>query len=464
MILSLLTVCFLVTTFSVQAQKTTGTPNLNEILNAQISLPITWNDTANIDYTTIDFGGNSSTIGADPANPSNLVLKVIKSSAAETWAGTTLSTTAGFLLPIPFSVGNTSMKARIFAPSAGMQIRLKAEDSNDPTKSVETPTSTTLANGWQVLTFNFVNQAPGTAPINYNYNYNKLSIFFNFGVDGATAGTKTFFLDDVEFGSGPVSGKAKINLPITWDDSSNVDYSTVDFAGDSSELAADPLNPSNIVLKILRLPSSLIYAGTVLGTDFGLLAPIPLTAVNRFLSARVYSPLAGITVRLKIENSNGGVNVETDKLTTVANQWENLTFDFAQNASGTPAINYNNIHNKIVIFFNFGVTGATAGLQTYYVDDVVFGTFTSQKMAMEKDEISFFPNPASGSVHLKTYVREDESYAIQIVDPLGRLALEQNGKGNKIDKDILLNDLKSGIYQVRIISRDQILQKRLVVQ
>jgi len=89
----------------------------------------------------------------------------------------------------------------VYAPNVGMPIRLKAEDKADPTKSVETEAVTTTANGWQVLTFNFANQAPGTAAINYSFNYNKISLFPNFGVSGATAGEKIFYLGKIAFGT-----------------------------------------------------------------------------------------------------------------------------------------------------------------------------------------------------------------------------------------------------------------------
>jgi hypothetical protein len=58
------------------------------------------------------------------------------------------------------------------------------------------------------------------------------------------------------------------------------------------------------------------------------------------MSLRVYSPAAGLTIKLKIEDHSTGANsVETDAVTTVANQWETLTFNFLNNSSGTPAFN-----------------------------------------------------------------------------------------------------------------------------
>ena len=125
---------------------------------------------------------------------------MVKSATAELWAGTTVSTGANNSIPpTAFTASNTSMTVRVWSPEAGIPVRLKVEDAADqPTRSRPTPT-TTVANGWQTLTFDFTNQAAGTAALNLAYTYNKVSIFFNFGVTGATAGAKTYYFDDVAF-------------------------------------------------------------------------------------------------------------------------------------------------------------------------------------------------------------------------------------------------------------------------
>jgi hypothetical protein len=88
----------------------------------------------------------------------------------------------------------------------------------------------------------------------------------------------------------------------------------------------------------------------------------------------VYSAAAGVQVRLKIENSlDPAVSVETEATTTTSGDWETLTFDFANEAAGTPAFNPAATYDKVIIFFNFGVDGATAGAQTYYFDDIDVG-------------------------------------------------------------------------------------------
>ena len=90
------------------------------------------------------------------------------------------------------------MNVRVWSPTAGTPVRLKVEVSGQPTQSVETEALTTVANGWQVMEFNFNNQATGTAAFNAAFAYNKASIFFNFGTAGSG---QTYYFDDMRFGA-----------------------------------------------------------------------------------------------------------------------------------------------------------------------------------------------------------------------------------------------------------------------
>ena len=97
------------------------------------------------------------------------------------------------------------MTVRVWSPDAGTPIRLKVENSNDPTHTCETETNTTVSEDWETLEFDFTNQAPGTellsVGLNMGWTYNMASIFFNFDTDGAAAGEKTYYFDDVKFGA-----------------------------------------------------------------------------------------------------------------------------------------------------------------------------------------------------------------------------------------------------------------------
>jgi polyisoprenoid-binding protein YceI len=179
----------------------------------QIQLDIDWEGDL-VDYSTSDFGGTSSVVDVDPADSGNDALKTIKSGSAQTWAGTTLSTPCGFAEAIPFDASNNSISVKVYSPIIGAVVRLKAEDHTDPTKSVETEATTTVANEWETLTFDFSNEVTGTAAINYTYTYDMLSIFFNFGVDGATAGEQTYYSDDVTFVEGVVGTTVDVTFSV----------------------------------------------------------------------------------------------------------------------------------------------------------------------------------------------------------------------------------------------------------
>ena len=181
---------------------------------SQLDLPVTFED-AGVNYTTTDFGGNVSTMVTDPWDANNTVVEVIKTTQAATWAGTTIGTPAGFATNIPLSLTESVMTARVWSPEAGTPIRLKVEDWSDPTHTCETETNSTVNGGWETMTFDFINQAPGTELLSiglgWGWTYNMASIFFNFGTEGAVAGEKTYYFDDVQFGQ-PVVGNLSSNM------------------------------------------------------------------------------------------------------------------------------------------------------------------------------------------------------------------------------------------------------------
>ena len=349
---------------------------VTQIAKAQsFDMPLNF-DSTNVTYTLTDFGGNTSSVVVDPVVSTNKVAKVIKSNTAEVWAGTTMGGASGFATAIAFNSSRTIITMRVYSPDSGIAVRLKVEDPNDGTKSVETEARTTASNTWQTLTFNFINNASGTAAINYTYTYKKASAFFNFGVSGSSAGTKTYYFDDVVFpaATGPVL--SQVTLPIYFD-STNVNYTTTDFGGNTTTIITDPSNSLNKVAQTVKSNTAELWAGTTMSTSSGLANAIPFSSGNTSIRVRVYSPNSGIQVRVKAEDPNDPTkSVETEATTTTSNAWETLTFNFANQATGTAAINYGYTYRMLSIFFNFGVTGATAGTKTYLWDNVEFGNGT----------------------------------------------------------------------------------------
>ncbi|MGK0280001.1 MAG: hypothetical protein ACI9RU_002782, partial [Litorivivens sp.] len=128
-------------------------------------------------------------------------VKTLESGAS---AGSTIGTPAGFVTNIPLTLTDSKMTIKVWSPEAGTPIRLKVEDSSDPTHTCETETNTTMSEEWEILEFDFANQAPGTellsVGLSMGWTYNMASIFFNFGTDGGSAGEQTYYFDDVNFG------------------------------------------------------------------------------------------------------------------------------------------------------------------------------------------------------------------------------------------------------------------------
>ncbi|MDP3504662.1 MAG: hypothetical protein Q8S33_30265 [Myxococcales bacterium] len=150
------------------------------------------------------------------------------------------------------------------------------------------------------------------------------------------------------------------------------------FAGaDDSQIVGDPeCGPAsaNRVMQVGRSPTAMVFAGTTVSTLAGSqVLRINFSAGNTLMSVRVRSPVAGIRVRLKVEDAAVMANsVETEAVTTVANAWETLTFDFSRQVTGTPALNFAFTYNRLIIFFDFGTAGSAANARTYFADDIAF--------------------------------------------------------------------------------------------
>ena len=337
----------------------------------QMDLPVTFDDTT-VDYGLISFEGAASAIEADPEDANNMVARVLKDAAAQAVAGTTVTAEAelGFLNPIPFTTSATTMTVRVWSPDAGIPVRLKVENHNDPGQSVETEAMTTVAGAWETLTFNFANQATGTAAINLAFNYDKATIFFNFGVTGETAGEKNYYFDDMAFGVGNDDGNSgegdgegddtDPRLPLDFE-SATIDYTFTGFGGGEVTRIDNPqsngINTSGSVGQMVK------NAGEVYGGATILLNSAIDFSNNKIFKVKVYSPRAGARLLLKVENSeNADVFFEVEQTVVEANIWEELTFDFSAIAAAS--------YQRLVLIFDLGTMGDGSADFTFLFDDI----------------------------------------------------------------------------------------------
>jgi hypothetical protein len=72
----------------------------------------------------------------------------------------------------------------------------------------------------------------------------------------------------------------------------------------------------------------------------------------------------GARLLLKVENlTDGGIAFEKEATTTVANAWEELSFDYN-------SINTANSYQKVVLIFDLGTAGDGSANYTFYFDDI----------------------------------------------------------------------------------------------
>lgn len=323
----------------------------NQLPVGFMDLPVTF-DLPGVNYEVSDFAGAVSVPDVDPTNAGNKVKKTTKTSGAATFAGSTMG--LGFNNAIPFTATQTQMSVRVYSPAAGIRVRLKVEDINDPTKSVETEAMTTAANTWETLVFDFKHQSAGTAALNLAYSYKKATIFFDFGKDGDG---RMYLWDDVRFLTTNVVPNY-IMLPLDFQ-STTYGYNFGDFAGGVATVITNPQqNGINTSTKVVRMVKN---AGQVYGgSSIAMVNPIDFSGPRTF-RMKVFSPRVGAKVLLKVEGN--AAPYEKEVTTTVANAWEDLTFDYT-------GINTAFSYQTIVVIFDNGTMGDGSANFTFLFDDI----------------------------------------------------------------------------------------------
>jgi hypothetical protein len=138
-----------------------------------------------------------------------------------------------------------------------------------------------------------------------------------------------------------------------------------------------PASPNNThAVKIAKGPGAELWAGVTIWSGAGdTLPPIglkpttPTSPNSMTIPMWVYSDTVGRRIKMKIENSgNGGIYVEADAFTTVANKWEVMRFDFANPTGGT--WNASNVYDRLSVFPGFGTVPAVA--ETTYIDNLIY--------------------------------------------------------------------------------------------
>lgn len=372
-----------------------------------VLLPVDF-ESLTLDYAFINFDGGNSTLVNNPFktadNSSNKVGKMVK-GAGQPWGGSVLKLGGN----IDFSA-NKIFRMKVYSPRVGAKVLLKVENSSDSNKAFDKEVTTTVANEWVDMVFDF-------SAINTANTYQNLVLIFELGTVGNGSSDFTFYFDDIRLTKDLPATLSQIKLPVSFD-SETVNYTVTDFGNNSTVNGTDPVNVTNKV-KVTTKPSGAeTWAGTTIGTSSGFASKIPIAAGATKMSVKVYSPAVGIPVRLKIEDSKDNTkSVETQVLTTKANEWETLVFDFTNQATGTAALNLSYNFNMASIFFDFGSVGSG---KVFYWDDVQMVATDNNVLSLPLDfqsstldygfinfdggNLTVANNPAAGGINTTTKV------------------------------------------------------------
>jgi hypothetical protein len=270
------------------------------------------------------------------ANTTATTAKMIKTSGAETWAGTFFETGT----PLDFD-NYSKIKVMTWSPKSGIDIKVKLENQ-DASVTYETDVFNASVNAWEDLTFDF-----SEAPV---ADYVRIVIFFDFGNPGDGS---EYYFDEIRLandGGGPTS-------MIFEDFEGEAPEFTVfgNIAGIEVISNPDPsgVNTTATVAQMTKTASSETWAGAFFELD----APLDLVTYSK-INVATWSPKSGIMVKVKLENQDASITHEVDVFNASTDSWENLTYDFSE----APVADY----VRVVIFFDFGNPGDDS---IYYFDE-----------------------------------------------------------------------------------------------
>ncbi len=322
-----------------------------------IALPLDFQLTDSL-YKFTNFDGGHVTIVAN-SNPSGInksskVAKMIK-GPGQPWGGSWIALTN----PIDFTNKNR-MVMQVYSPRVGAKVLLKVENLTNGGISFEASDSTTTANAWELLEFDY-------STIDKTKSYQKVVVIFDNGTVGDSSANFTFYFDSINTGnvSSTPPPSTTIALPLDFQLPDSV-YKFTNFGGGNDTVVANSnpsgINTSSKVSRMIKGPGGETWGGAWIA----LTNPIDFTNKNR-MYMQVYSPRVGTKVLLKVENlTDGGTYFEASDSTTTANAWELLEFDYS-------LIDKTKSYQKIVVIFDNGTVGDGTANYTFYFDNISLG-------------------------------------------------------------------------------------------
>lgn len=290
----------------------------------------------------------------DDDNPSDKVGKFVTggSDYEFIWSG-----------PVPdpfcFSLYGYKFSMKVYAPKEDAKIYLKLESNSDGSISRQIEAvRTTAANQWVTYTFDFSDPAhfPAGPGRMFDNTFDKFNIMFDAGTIGVTG--DVWYFDDI---IGPKGAPLVTPLLTDFCTFESDDDQFTDFIPDAnvypgSDGTGDPTfeiidNPYKTGINTSDKVGHVVTGGHrwEFLTSNKLSTPLQLGRLGAVIKVSVYAPRVA-TVNLKLYKQGGNPEeVETADFwnnVTVANQWQEITFDFSDQRLS------NGVYDQIKLFFD----------------------------------------------------------------------------------------------------------------
>lgn len=413
-----------------------------------LNLPIDF-ETGSFAFT--DFDGGTATVISNPfpsgINTSTKVARIVRNGGA-TWAGSylTLANKIDFTNSAVFSM-------KVYSPRAGMPVLFKLEGGQPTT---EISVNTTVANGWETLTWNFAGKSSNL--------YNVLTFMFDFGAVGDGSANSTFLFDDIKLGNNSTNSltvssnaltiQALAGSIKTFNISSNVSWSAL----------------SN---------QSWINLNSSTGSGNG---AITLTAqANPTVTSRVATITisgTGVTSQLITVTQDGAapvLNVSSNVLTIASPAYSTKTFDITSNISYAITSD----QSWLTLSNNSGSGNGTITLTatanptfaSRIATVIISGPGTESKTItvtqdsgvtgiidmLTEEQLNIYPNPAADILNIGTTL---EVIGVAVYDLNGKLIFRKKLTNNQLN----VSNLMSGIYTLSIECRKGLVNRKFIKQ
>ena len=316
-------------------------------------------------------GAEGSSIKAGPTGGGGKSLNVLR-TGGDPWAGVKMTTSA-----IPFAANHKTISARVYSPKAGIAIKIKAETASSAA-TAEAGATTTVVVGWQTLTWVLSDADLGLT-------YTSLVLLPDLGTVAPVSGDSYFF-DNIQLVDNVVAPVSTPSLPVSFDDAT-VPVILGFNGAEGSTIKAGLSGGTGKALNVLRTGGD-PWAGVKMTTS-----AIPFAAGHRTITARVYSPKAGVPIKIKAETAASVATAEAAATTTVVVGWQTLTWVLSD-ADLTKA------YTSLVLLPDLGTVSPTSG-DSYFFDDITLtddaAATPSNYVYLDNNSIGFSANGTTAS-------------------------------------------------------------------